>query len=429
MATSKDKGDKRKTEAKKAGKAASAEPSDSFGDNIRAGDAAAKTVVRAGLVGGAGLAVSVVLGMTQNDSFRRFSYSYLTAYMWVLAIGLGALFWVTLQNLVNAKWSVALRRVGEILAATMPVIALLSLPVVVPAFLGHDTLYIWADHAKAQSDHLLHHKAPYLNSGFFLVRCVFYFGFWILLSRYFLKQSLAQDKSGDVDIGDRMQKVAGPGMIAFGLSLTFCVIDLVMSLDPYWFSTMFGVYYFASCVLMIHAVLVLTLFWLQGRGVLTKSFTTEHLHDLGKMMFAFTVFWAYIGFSQYMLIWYANVPEETAWFKERFEGGWADLSWALVFLHFIIPFFGMLSRHVKRSRKAMAFWAFWVLVEVYMDMYWLVMPSMKTEGEVPLALIDVTCLVGLAGVLFAAFAHFAKGINLVPVKDPRLPRSLAFENI
>jgi hypothetical protein len=180
--------------------------------------------------------------------------------------------------------------------------------------LGHDTLYIWADHAKVEADHILHHKAAYLNPGFFLVRFVAYFAFWTLLGRYFLKQSLAQDKSGAADIGERMQKVAGPGMIFFGLSLTFCVIDLVMSLDPYWFSTMFGVYYFATCVLAIHAALVLTALWLQNNGQLKKSFTVEHLHDLGKMMFAFTVFWAYIGFSQFMLIWYANIPEETAWF-------------------------------------------------------------------------------------------------------------------
>jgi hypothetical protein len=225
-----------------------------------------------------------------------------------------------------------------------------------------------------------------------------------------------------------MQKVAGPGMIVFGLTLTFCVIDLVMSLDPYWFSTMFGVYYFASCVLAVHATLVLTFLWLQGQGRLKKSLTVEHLHDLGKMMFAFTVFWAYIGFSQFMLIWYANVPEETAWFKERFAGGWGDLSWALLVLHFIVPFFGLLSRHVKRNRKAMAFWAVWILVEIYLDMYWLVMPSMKTE-EVPFGLIDVTCWVGLAGTLVAAFAHFSKNVNLLPVKDPRLPRSLAFENL
>jgi len=430
MATSKDKGDK-KTEASKAekpAKAAKADPSESFGDNIRSGDAASSMVVRAGLVGAAGLGVSVVLGMTQNDSFKRFSYSYLTAFMWVLAIGLGAIFWVTLQNLVNAKWSIVLRRVGELLASTMPVIGVLSLPIVVPVFLGHDTLYIWADHAKVEADHILHHKAAYLNPGFFLVRFVFYFGFWTLLGRYFLKQSLAQDTSGSADISERMQKVAGPGMIFFGLSLTFCVIDLVMSLDPYWFSTMFGIYYFASCVLAVHATLVLTTLWLQGKGRLKKSFTTEHLHDLGKMMFAFTVFWAYIGFSQFMLIWYANIPEETAWFKERFAGGWGDVSWALLFLHFIIPFFGLLSRHVKRNRKAMTFWAFWILAVIYLDMYWLVMPSMKTE-EVPFALIDVTCLIGMAGTLIAAFAHFSKNVNLVPVKDPRLPRSLAFENI
>jgi hypothetical protein len=172
----------------------------------------------------------------------------------------------------------------------------------------------------------------------------------------------------------------------------------------------------------------LTALWLQSRGLLIKSLTVEHLHDLGKMLFAFTVFWAYIGFSQFMLIWYANIPEETAWFKERFAGEWGTLSWALLILHFIVPFFGLLSRHVKRNRKAMTFWAFWTLGVIYLDMYWLVMPNLKTE-HVPFALLDVTCLAGVAGTLVAAFAYFSKNVNLVPVKDPRLPRSLAFENL
>jgi hypothetical protein len=217
-------------------------------------------------------------------------------------------------------------------------------------------------------------------------------------------------------------------MIVFALAVTFCAIDLVMTLDPFWFSTIFGVYYFASCVLAINSSLVLAITFLQKRGKFVKSFTVEHLHDLGKMMFAFTVFWTYIGFSQFMLIWYANLPEETLWFKERFKGGWGDLSWALLVIHFVIPFFGLLSRQVKRHPKAITFWAFWVLAEIYLDMYWLVMPSLKTEDP-PFALIDLACWVGMAGIVVATVAHLAKNRNLVPLKDPRLARSLAFENI
>jgi len=410
-------------------RAASAAPN---GDDVRS-DVAGSAFVKALIVAAVGLGASAALGAAQGDGFRRFSFSYLTAFMWALAICLGALFWVTLQHLVNAKWSVVLRRVGELIASAVPALAVLALPIVLPVFLGHDTLYAWADHDKVHKDHLLHHKAAYLNSGFFLIRFLFYFGFWTALSQFFLKQSLEQDRSGAPDIAKRLQRVAGPGMIVFALSMTFCVIDLVMSLDAYWFSTIFGVYYFASCVLCINSTIALTAMWLQNRGRLKKSVTVEHFHDIGKMMFAFTVFWAYIGFSQFMLIWYANIPEETAWFKERFAGGWGDLSWFLLFGHFVIPFFGLLSRHVKRNRKALAFWACWILGVVYLDMYWLVMPVLDGHVQsttVPFGLIDVTALIGMAGALAAAVSFSAKTVqNLIPVKDHRLPRSLAFENI
>ncbi|MFO7177737.1 MAG: quinol:cytochrome C oxidoreductase [Pseudomonadota bacterium] len=400
-----------------------------LGDEIRPGPAVSSLATKAAGVAVLGLGASVVLGMLENDGFRRFSYAYLTAYMWGLAIGLGALFWVTLQHLVNAKWSIVLRRVGEILAGTAPVLGVLALPIVIPAFLGHDILYPWANHDRVHADHLLHHKAPYLNPTFFLIRFVVYFAFFTLLGRFFLKQSLAQDKSGGVEIAKRMQRVAGPAMILFGLALTFCAIDLLMSLEPSWFSTIFGVYYFASCVLAANSCLALAAMWLHKQGRLTRSITVEHLHDLGKMMFAFTVFWAYIGFSQFMLIWYANVPEETFWYKERFAGDWATVSTALLVLHFVVPFFGMLSRHVKRHKKALAFWAFWSLAVVYLDMYWLVMPAFGAEG-LPFGPIEIGALVGIAGAVMAAAAFGARKVkNLIPVKDPRLPASLAFENI
>jgi hypothetical protein len=429
MATSKEKPESSKASSKPTAKATKpSSASETFGDNISGTELAGGLVGKGGAVAAVGLGVSVVLGMMQNDAFRRFSFAYLTAYMWALSVVLGGVFWVTLQHLVNAKWSIALRRVGELIANAAPIFGLLSLPIVIPVLLGHDTLYVWADHAKVEADHVLHHKAGYLNPQFFIIRMVFYFGFWTLLARYFLKQSVAQDKAGTPDVSDRLQRVAGPGMIAFALTLTFFAIDLVMALDPYWFSTIFGVYYFASCVLAINSALVLAQLWLQSRGRLTKSLTEEHLHDLGKMMFAFTIFWAYIGFSQFMLIWYANLPEETSWFKERFAGEWGNLSWGLLLLHFVVPFFGMLSRHVKRNRKWIAFWAIWILVEIYVDMYWLIMPNLKTE-EIPLSLVDITCWIGMAGALIAAIAVSAKNVNLLPVNDPRLPRSLAFENI
>jgi hypothetical protein len=191
---------------------------------------------------------------------------------------------------------------------------------------------------------------------------------------------------------------------------------------------MFGVYYFSSCVLAANASLALALMWLQSKGRLTSSVTVHHFHDLGKMVFAFTIFWAYIGFSQFMLQWYANIPEETLWWKERFANSWGSYSWFLLFGHFVVPFFGLLSRWVKRSRKALAFWCIWQLVMIYVDMYWLVMPASGAD-EVPFQLLDLSCWLGVLSLFVAGIAYRAKNLDLLAKNDPRLPKSLAFENI
>jgi hypothetical protein len=435
MATEKGKKDSGKQPAKSAEKASgsSGAAPDYKADNIRLGAAGQSLFTKAAGIGALGIAAAAGLGSMQGDDFKRFSLSYVTAFMWVLTLALGALFWVTLQNLVNAHWSIVLRRVGEVIAAQAPLMAVLALPIVVPIVMGHSSIYVWSDAHAAHDDHLLHHKAPYLNPTFFLVRFVVYFGFWTWLARYFLKSSLAQDTSKDpASIMGQMRAVAGPAMIVWGLTMTFAAIDFLMSLDPMWFSTIFGVYYLASCILGNNSFVALVAMWLQKRGVLTKSVTTEHFHDLGKMMFAFTIFWAYVGFSQFMLIWYANIPEETGWFKQRFEGGWLSgwglLSAVLLFGHFVIPFFGLLSRHIKRRRPTLAFWAVWQLLMIYLDMYWLVMPTSGAKSP-PFALIDVACMVGVLGVFIAGIAMRAKNLNLMATGDPRLPKSLAFENI
>lgn len=401
------------------------------GDNIRLAEVGQALFIKALGVGVVALGLSAVLGMNEKDGWNRFSHSYLVAFVWVMTIGAGALWWVTIQNIVNSHWSTVIRRVAELIAANAPVLALLSLPVVLPLIMGNPVMYLWADAEAMNKSHELHNKIGYLNTTFFAIRFVVYFGFWTLLSRFFLKRSLGQDKETPEAAAKTvvsMRRLAGPAMIGFAITITFCAIDLIMSLDPKWFSTMFGVYYFASCVQAINASLALTLMWLQAKGRLTSSVTVHHFHDLGKMVFAFTIFWAYVGFSQFMLLWYANVPEETLWFKIRFANSWGTMSWALVFMHFVIPFFGLLSRHVKRNRKALAFWCIWQLVMIYVDMYWLVMPTLGFD-EVPFALIDVTCWIGVAALFIAGVAYRAKGLDLVAKNDPRLPDSLAFENI
>ncbi len=398
-----------------------------FTDKIRLGNEGGALFAKAAGFAVLALGASAALGATEGDGFKRWSHGYLAAYAVALAVTTGSLFWVTLQHLVNARWSVVVRRVGEVFASNMPLLGLLSLPIVLPVMNGNPVIYAWADRAKVASDHLLHHKAPYLNPTFFLIRMFVYFGFWTLLSRYFLANSRRQDETGGPEIAPSMNRISGPAMIFFGLTLTFCAVDLLMSVDAHWFSTMFGVYFFASCVLAVHITLILALIWVQKKGRLATSITTEHYHDLGKMLFAFTIFWAYVGFSQFMLIWYANIPEETAWFKQRFAGGWGTVSWTLLFGHFVVPFFGLLSRHIKRNRATLAFWCFWLLAMVYVDMFWLVLPAVDVEPS--LKAMDVLALLGLLSALVAGAAREAGKQNLIPTKDPRLAQSLAFENI
>jgi hypothetical protein len=395
-------------------------------DNIQIGEEATDFGKKALGVGVVALVLGVVVG--GGPFSRQFTASYLVAYMYILALGLGVLWFVTIQHLTNAHWSVVVRRVAEILAANMPLLALLALPVLLPIFLGQSEIYEWSDPAKVAGNHALEHKAGYLNIKFFLVRCVIYFGFWSLLSRYFLKQSMDQDSSGKVEVNKSLQAISAPGMLVFALTLTFCSFDLLMSVDAVFFSTVFGVYYFAGAVSSGYSLLALALMWLQGKGRLLHSVNREHYHDLGKMMFAFgVIFWSYIAFSQFMLIWYADMPEETHWFHDRFDGDWKVVSGGLLACHFVIPFFGLLSRYTKRNRKTLAFWAVWLLVIEFVDLYWLVMPSLSRE-EVPLHPADILCWIGVVGIFVGAAAMRAKGKNLVPTKDPRLAKSLAFQN-
>ncbi len=400
--------------------------SEGFGDAIRLGDAGAGLSKIALVLAVAGIVGSVALGGGLTG--KQFQHSYLAAFMWGLSICVGAVWWVTLQHLVNAKWSTVVRRIGELLAQGVGLMAILALPLIIPILRHDDVLYPWVNHDYMHSNHALHSKVGYLNTGFFLGRCLVYFGYWFLLARFLLKASKHQDESGDAKVVSTLRSVSAPAMILFALTLTFCAIDFLMTLDPIWFSTIFGVYYFAGCVLAFHSTLTLSLLWLQSKGKLSRSVTAEHYHDIGKMMFAFTAFWTYIAFSQFMLIWYANIPEETHWYHDRFMGSWLPASIFLAATHFVIPFFGMMSRHVKRNKKAIGFWAVYVLAVHWFDMHWLVGPKLHPEG-LTLHAADFTAWIGVGGAIVWFVLTIAKNVNLVPTKDPRLEKSLAFENI
>jgi hypothetical protein len=384
-------------------------------------DAAAKLQKNATIAAVVGLACT---GAAFALDKHRFGYSYLVGFAFVATIGLGALFFVLVQHLTRAGWSVTARRHMEYIASgILPFTVLLFAPV---AVLAHDIFHNW------MSDHVseaIEKKRAYLNPQFFFIRAAIFFGVWTLLSLWFAARSREQDgKPNDTALTRKMQAVSAPAMFAFAFSLTFAAFDWLMSLDPHWFSTIFGVYVFAGSVTSSLSVLALITMALQKNGWLKKASTVEHRHDIGKLMFAFTVFWTYIAFSQYFLIWYANIPEETEWYKLRWEGAWRNVSLALVFMQFVIPFWVLLSRHTKRSYRGLTIGAIILLVAHYIDLYWLVMPTLGDAGATP-SIVDVLALLGPLGVgAFLVSRVLAKG-PLFPVGDPRLAESMKLENL
>lgn len=372
-------------------------------------------------VGAIGLAATVVLGLAEGDGLRHFGYSYLVNFAFFLAVSLGALFFVPIQYVTRASWSIVVRRLAEVMAAALPVLALLAIPVIFFA----SKVYGWAM-PEAAGDPLLAHKAAYLSPLWFTVRWVIYFVLWTWLAFTFWRGSVAQDTSGDLKITRRLENLSGFSLLVYALSVAAAGFDLLMSVDYLWFSTMFGVYYFSGGLVSFYAVLTLVTMGLQNTGRLTKIISPEHFHDYGKLMFAFTFFWGYIAFSQYMLYWYANIPEETAWYLLRSQGGWGKVGLAILFAAFVLPFVGLISHYAKRNRPMMAFWAFWIIGAQWLNLYWVVMPEFSDHFV--FGAMDVTGFLGVGGIWLAAVARLAMGASLVPVKDPRLDDSLRFEN-
>ena len=410
------------------------DPNMIFEDNRTLGDAGNKLMRIGGGIGLLGLIVSVILALTGH--WQRFQQAWLVSFTFWLAISIGALLFVALQHLTKAGWSVVIRRMAELFGSMLPLMFVLLLPVLIPALLGNSDLFPWANSQLMHDNHHLHHKAFYYNTGFVLVRLLLYFAVWFWISRRFLGWSLAQDKDGDNSWTGKSQRFSAPATLLIALTLTFVAFDLLMSLDPFWFSTIFGVYFFSAGFLGFFATMIISFKWLQATGRLEHSMTVEHYHDLGKWMFAFIFFWGYIAFSQFVLIWYADIPEETRFYLHRMEGPWLTVSYGLLFLHFIIPFGGLLSRHVKRNTNILMVWAFLVLFAHWLDMQWLVIPNTLPEvtagAEVHqpafFELADLTCFIAVSGLYVAGFAWMAKDKSLVPERDPFLGESLAFKN-
>jgi hypothetical protein len=355
---------------------------------------------------------------------KQFFFSWLVSFLFFLSLALGALFFVLIQYASQGGWGIVLRRIGESTFATLPLMAVLFLPVL----LGLRDLYSWTVPGAAEHDALLRWKAPYLNLPFFLIRAAIYFGAWSFIALLYYRGSRGQDVTGDPRVSARLRRVAGPAIIVLAVTQTFASVDWIMSLTPHWYSTIFGVYFFAGSFVGFIAWLSVVTVAMRRAALLDTVVSAEHLHDVGKLLFGFTAFWAYIAFSQFFLIWYANMPEETIWYKARMEGSWLTVSLFLMAGHFGAPFFFLMGRAVKRRGSTLAIGGAWLLAMHFMDLYWQVMPTLHPEG-VRLSALDVAAFVAVGGCFVAAAGWLLRRQALVPLGDPRLAESLAFENV
>jgi hypothetical protein len=405
-----------------------------------------------------GIGGAAALFLTGNATPQFFWKAYLQNFIFLVAISLGGLFFVFIQHLTRAGWSVAVRRPAEILASNLRWLPLLFVvPFGILWMRGEGNLvWPWADMATLTANHpdeayLVKKKISYFSlsaSGdFFWARAIVYFLVWAGLAHFFYSNSLKLGATGDQRIASKMGYWAGPAAILFGLTSTFAAFDWMMSLSPAWFSTMFGVYFFAGCCTVGFAALIITCVLVQSTGALKGVISLEHYQDLGKLLFAFgMVFWAYIGYSQYMLIWYANIPEETGWFLARQIGGWTAFSLFLLAGHFVLPFLAFISKWPKRMPAVLACGAGWMLLLGWLDLYWLVHPvvphdiatfqsydalqakyaSESTQLANPVSWLLLVGMVGLYGLMTVRELRKAP---LLCVKDPRLDESLRFENM
>lgn len=380
------------------------------------------------LVGGTFLGSSAVggqFGMT----------AYLTAYMYAMTIAIGALFFVLVQHLARVGWSVVVRRVAELLMIMIIPLAILFIPIAWAVWNG--SLYAWSDSAAYQAanhipEDIWASKVGWLNPQWFTLRACVYLAVYCAIAWYYYSKSLRQDQTGEVTLSESMQARSGPCMIVFALVTSLAAADWVMSLAPMWFSTMFGVYLFAGSALGAHCAIALLSYILQKQGAMRDEVTIEHYHDLGKLIHGYICFWAYIAFSQYVLIWYANIPEETDWFYTRypgFSGTFGPISIALMILHFGVPFLGIMSRHVRRRPWAVAAWSAYILVLHFVDVYWAIMPEANAgAGGTMGVLSSVLTVLGMVCLMLGMIVMVGARTRLIPVRDPRLRESLAFEN-
>ena len=372
---------------------------------------------RAWIVGALGVLASIVGFFINRDQFFQ---SYLVSWLFWIQLTLGCLGIMMLHHLSGGAWGLMIRRILEAASRTLPVMSILFIPIL----FGLQALYSWA-RPEAASDPLIQHKASYLNPAAFTVRSLLYLAIWTLFALALSRLSRRQDETGDPALFRRMKAIAAPGLVVFALLSTFAAIDWIMSLDPHWYSSIFGVYFITGQGVAGFAFISLVALYLSQRPPLEGILRPKHFHDYGKLLLAFVMLWSYIAFSQLLIIWSGNLPEEVPWYLHRVEGGWKWVSIALALFNFLLPFLLLLSRDLKRNARLLAPVAILVLVMRWVDLFWLTAPTF--HHHLAPHWLDLATTIGLGGIWFAVFSRQLQKRPLLPIHDPHLEEALAHE--
>jgi len=371
-----------------------------------------RLALRVGLVAGVLCVVGALFDPTQ--ALR----SYLVAYLFWLGMTLGCLAILMIHHVAGGRWSAVIRRLLESGTRTVPLMALLFLPVA----LGTHQLYEWAHHDVVARDAVLQAKSAYLNVPFFLARAVFYFAVWLALMGLLNRWSLAQDATDDPGLARRMALLSRGGLVFFGFTMTFASIDWVMSLEPHWFSTIYGVLVIGGQAVAAMGLMIALAAVLAERdgGPLAGVIGKQQFHDLGKLLLAFVMLWAYFMLSQFLIIWAGNLPEEIPWYLRRSTGGWQIVTFGLIALQFVLPFLILLSRDVKEQPRRLMSIAVLVVVAQFVDVFWLVSPAFH-PGALVIHWLDLVTPIAVGGIWFAMFVRQLASRPLLAVNDPSLP--------
>ncbi len=377
---------------------------------------------RASVVGIVGLvACGICFFLYGNQYGDRFFHSYLIAFMFVLGLSLGSLGLLMLQHLTGGHWGIMTRRPLESATRVLPLVAVFFLPI---AIFGMKHLYKeWLDAPPTGEGSLSNLQKSYLTTNGFLIRAVIYFAVWLLLVYIFNRWSKEQDVNReDRALRRRLKMLAGPGIILYVFVMTFAAIDWVMSLSPHWASTIYGFLFVIGQLISSMSLMIVVLVLLSRTAPMEGIIQSRHLHDLGKLLLSFVMLWAYFGFSQLLIIWSGNLPEEISFYRTRLYGAWGVVAVIVLIFHFFVPFFALLSRDLKRNANLLVKVAIWLIFMRLVDLFWLTRPEF-TSRAIP-GLMDFAAILALAGIWFAVFARNLKTQPLLPLGDPHLEEAI-----